>query len=668
MYHQGLRVWKQSSLPFPRPVPSSRASCAGIASTSPSHPLSSRAGAGSTSASTRASHSWSRDVESAQNNIRQLEEQLPEVATQRSVHSPASTLDRRSIEATTSRLGGTSYTHRQTSLSSPTQAIGCSITHKTLLFGQSHWIHVVSLFQDASEMIEPHLREEWPCTPTAELPASDLADELVDCYLRTIETVYRIQHIPTFMRDYEALWRSDADTDASFLVQLKLVLAIGATTYDERFSLRSSAIRWVYEAHTWLLEPQFKPRQGMRSLQTQLLLLLARETAGAGGESVCVSAGALLRRAVSIGLHRDPACLPKKTALISEMHRRLWNTVLEIALQLSLTSGAPPLLSLDDFNTEPPGNLDDEQLAANDPVAKPDSEFTQTSIVRVLRKMFPLRLAVAKLLNSLGSASEYKETLRLDAELRASSKDLRRDLQSLRYNSSEGVPSSRFDILAVDFLMHRYLSALHIPFVGLALQEAAYAFSRNVVTETSLKIWCAAYPSSSIVAFHRGGRGRSSSGRDDLARLALCGSGLYRTVATQAALLLAVEPRTQIQEEESFGPMPLRPDLLSVLNDAKVWCVRCIEAGETNIKGLLFMSVVAAQIEGLMQGLRGDELAKLMVSVSRRGEDRPQQVALDLPPEVVEDWDFMMSDARFSSDNTDLVGWLLNNDIPQPEF
>lgn len=31
-------------------------------------------------------------------------------------------------------------------------------------------------------------------------------------------------------------------------MQVKLVLALGAVTYNDRFSLRASAIQWVYEA------------------------------------------------------------------------------------------------------------------------------------------------------------------------------------------------------------------------------------------------------------------------------------------------------------------------------------------------------------------------------------------------------------------------------------
>ena len=97
----------------------------------------------------------------------------------------------------------------------------------------------------------------WPLAPTVDLPPKDVADQLVDKYLQTIETTHRILHTPTFKHDYDALWVSGSGTkpDMSFIIQLKLVLAIGASFYDEQFSLRASAIRWVFEAQNMAIGP-----------------------------------------------------------------------------------------------------------------------------------------------------------------------------------------------------------------------------------------------------------------------------------------------------------------------------------------------------------------------------------------------------------------------------
>lgn len=438
------------------------------------------------------------------------------------------------------------------------------------------------------------------------------------------------------------------------------MLALGAVTYDDDFSMRKSAVRWVYEAQNWLAMPEFKARLNLQMLQTNLLLLLAREAINVGGELIWISAGAVFRTAVYMGLHRDPIHLPKRTLLASEMRRRIWNTILEIMLQSSIVSGGPPFFSLDDFDTSPPRNFNDDQLNDDDPVPKPDYEFTEISIARALRQTFPVRLAVTKFLNDLGTNGSYEETLRLDSDLRASYKALRLTIQG--YTSRDGASNYQFELLAMDLLMNHTLLSLHLPFYGRSMHEIVYAFSRKVVVETSIKIWYSVYPSSSVMVA-RSRNGTASSEREGFARFTQCGSGLFRTVAFQSCLLIVAEIKNQLQEEESLGSVPLRPDLFSVLQDAKVWCWRCIEAGETNIKCYLLMSILNAQIKGMMQGLGREELAVSLIKTAEEAEERCSdilkqklaqsrvdgtideldQMSLNMPTELIEDWDLMVS-------------------------
>ncbi|OIW27604.1 hypothetical protein CONLIGDRAFT_655445 [Coniochaeta ligniaria NRRL 30616] len=682
----------------------------------------------STGPSTPSSHLSAQDAESVRLKlrIRQLEDQLSKsnlMPNHSSVSTPQSNVS--NVETASSRLGGTFHLHYGSgSPGQPHPAIARSVTHKTRLFGLSHWATSgVPLVRDIFEAIDP--REEassawsgierckslariikaqrapsWPSPPTPELPNREICDALVDYYLQTTESIYRILHIPTFRRNYEALWASGvASFNTAFLVQLKLVLALGASLYDKRFSLRALAVRWVHEAQVWVAGPKYKSRLDIQSLQTNLLLLLAQERMGNGGDSIWISVGALLRKAVYMGLHRDPARLPPRTAFAAEMRRRLWNTILELTLQSSLTSGVPPFITLADFDTAPPGNFDDDQLVAGDQVMA-------VSITIALRKTFPQRLAVVKFLNDLASSGTYEKTLRLDAELRTAYKALGRTLQAYSCSSTRPAPS-QFEIRVVDFIMHRYLSALHLPYFGPALHETAYAFSRKVVVESSLKIWRAACPSSSsssslsLAAIAHQFPAPSSSEWDEhdqlLPRLAVCSSGFYPTVAIHAALLIAVELRTQLQEEENLlGPAMLRPDLFSVLDDAKAWCLRVLEAGETNVKGYLLMSVVTAQIEGLMRGLGKNDVAELMVKAAENVEEKClpilrgisaalcqvegageggavdglQQASLAAPGEAMEeDWGFMTADALLNPDNIEPLSWMFNDDynsgVPQ---
>ncbi|KAJ6443639.1 C6 transcription factor [Purpureocillium lavendulum] len=548
---------------------------------------------------------------------------------------------RSTIQTTTTNIGGTFHIEADDRVPSKSRGSSRNIIHKTRVFGQSHWVNGVSQVLQIPPALEVHLREDalgvasklqrckalariikshrtpsWPTSPTADLPPKEVADELVDCYLRTMERVYRVVHIPSFKRDYEALWTSSETPSMTFIVQLKLILAIGAPIYDEAFSLRESATRWVYEAQTWLSEPGLKSQLSIKALQISVLLLLARESTGVGETLVWTAAGSLLRTAMYMGLHRDPARLPPgggggsaSRLLDAEMRRRLWNTILELELQSSMASGGPPLLSLLDFDTRPPGNWDDEQLeqpieaadgggggGGHDDEAvlqppRPDDQLTQTSVAIALRKTFAARLAVLKFLNDASSSGTYTEALRLDGELRGVYRDLH---ETLRGYGAHGESSSKwqFERRFVDILLLRYLSALHAPFFGPSLHEPEFAYSRRVVTDSSLKIWSAA-------AGEEGHAAAGTGGGCDMARLATNGSGLLRMTIFQAGTLAALELRAQLADDAP-GPTLVRTDLLGALRGCQAWSLRCIASGVTNVKGCLVLSLLAAQVEGLL--------------------------------------------------------------------
>ncbi|CAF3596977.1 unnamed protein product [Fusarium graminearum] len=80
-----------------------------------------------------------------------------------------------------------------------------------------------------------------------------------------------------------------------------------------------------------------------------------------------------------------------------------------------------------------------------------------------MRKTYPARLSVAKLLNDLRQGDSYQETLRLDSELKASYKEAIHTLQSSKKNE---ISPTQFELSAMDFIMRRYLGALHFPFFG----------------------------------------------------------------------------------------------------------------------------------------------------------------------------------------------------------
>jgi hypothetical protein len=460
-----------------------------------------------------------------------------------------------------------------------------------------------------ARVIKDSRSPSWPKLSTDDLPPKTTCDKLIEQYLNTIETLYRVVHVPTFQREYGAYWTDQSKPTTAFIMQLKLVLAIGAIFHDEHCSMRPEITSWIYEAQTWHSNPSFKSKLGINYLQISILLLLAREFADVGSELVWISAGTLLREAVYIGLHKDPSRLPRMGAFESEMRRRIWNTILELNVQFSLISGGPCLISLEDFNTQPPGNYNDDDLvkynnqtANYDIHASDEGVYTDTSFVIALRRALPARLAVIKFLNDIATSGTYEETLRIDTAVRESYKHLRETLRSFQFND---VRTHNFAIHAIDFIMNRYISSLHIPYFHPSLHEAMYAYSRKAVFDTSLKIWNLGFS-------------KSSTNETQFARLCRCGAGFFRGFMFHASTFLTVELRAQIQEEDGVP----RPDLLSIPEEAADLVLRCIEAGETGIKGYILLRVLVAQIDGIKRRLNKEDMQIMLGKAAEEAVER----------------------------------------------
>lgn len=455
--------------------------------------------------------------------------------------------------------------------------------------------------KDLARVIKARVEPPWPTLPTTDLPPRDLANQLIDRFLKTTEAVHRVVHIPTLRRECDTAWSSNTEPDMSLIVTLKLIMAIGAASYDRDFSLKEQALRWIHEAMAWLSRPEFKSRLGVKYIQTSMLLIKARAIVGVGWSMVWVSMGELLRSAVFAGLHRDPSRLPRQNFFASELRRRLWNTLIEMDLQSSLDTGALPILSMYHFDTQPPGNYDDDQLEEENPTPKPEDTFTDMSISRALRRTYPVRLAIAKFLNEIGSAGTYKDTLQLDAQLRAAYKPIGKSLQKWK--------PSEFQATFVDCIMRRSLLALHIPFLAPSLTETAYAYTRRVAVDNSLILWRALFtPSDEYLARMPQRVSTTRTTMTDFSLLMAFRSGSFRGVAIQTANILLAELRAQVQENDTLGTgMTGSSDWRVMLEEVKDWSLGCIKAGETNIKGYLLVCMIGAQIEALRRGAELDE-------------------------------------------------------------
>jgi hypothetical protein len=173
-----------------------------------------------------------------------------------------------------------------------------------------------------------------------------------------------------------------------------LVLAIGTVFISDSTkatSLRANARQWVYAAQQWLSAPLEKSRVSIRGLQIQCLLILARETIGIGSDLIWTSIGTLIRTAMQLG-HRDPQTFYGMSPLHAEMR-----------VQAAFNSAMPPLISLDDFDTGPSLNINDDEIGKSTetpPIPQAPNIYTQTALQLHLHRSFPARLEAIRLSSS----------------------------------------------------------------------------------------------------------------------------------------------------------------------------------------------------------------------------------------------------------------------------
>ena len=448
----------------------------------------------------------------------------------------------------------------------------------------------------------------------------DISDELVNAYFRTFESIYRVLHEPTFYREYLRYWLDPAVASQTFVATLLLVMAIGSVFYQDEsheLSVRNMAKQWVHVTQSWLNGPFEKSRLNLGCLQVHCLLLLARQVCAVGADLVWISDGTLIRTAMQMGLHRDPKFFPKIPVLEAELRRRLWATILELDIQSALDSGMPPLISFDDFDCEPPANINDSDIDENTkaiPKPKPPQVFTQCSMQILLSRSLPIRVEIARLLNDFRSDSTYEQTLTLGTGINSHVIEATRFMDTILPRPSV----LRRNLL--DLHNRRFLLSLHIPFAIRAKTDPHYYFSRKIVFETCIHLLTYSGTDDSIPATPVSNSNRD----DDFTRLRNLADGLFRG-AMHATVAFCLEFIDQVKEEKSSAGTSLVPrtTLHSILDHIIQTSKRRLELGETNVKGIAFMSMIQAQIKAMESG---EDAEKAILDAANRATDEAYEI------------------------------------------
>jgi hypothetical protein len=436
---------------------------------------------------------------------------------------------------------------------------------------------------------------------TNKIPPKAVCDRLIHLYLHTFETVFRILHVPSFQQEYQAYWHNPLSSSDVSLRKLILVLAIGTCFYggseEQMHSLRTLASKWIHDVQQWLVHMFEISEVDIDVLQVSCLLLVARQTDIVSSELIWISANFPLRIAILLGFHKEPRDdLIDVSSFELEMRRRLWATILELSVQLSLDYGMPAPISTDDFDCQSPSNFNDVQISDHFDGCAPNESletFTQSTVQIMLLKTVPIRLKIIRLLNALNPNQNYQETLQLGSEIDSAVRSHAALIQSyLSSPSTDSAKPTEFQMQLLDILTRRFLLALHVPFATKAKADSSFYFSRKVVTEISL-----AFLSNTHLSQPQRGPSQTYS------RLRIFGCGMFKHMLWHATATICVELINDLTEDSfpmihSFS----RERFCEVIQQSTEILDRRIRAGDTSIEAYVLCKCALAQADAIKTG------------------------------------------------------------------
>ncbi|KAL3458097.1 hypothetical protein BJX64DRAFT_235336 [Aspergillus heterothallicus] len=410
-------------------------------------------------------------------------------------------------------------------------------------------------------------RKRLPTDIHSFIPERQILDELIRLYFTTFEGCYRILGYQSFMVEYENYMIRPKSAENSIVLRLLLIMTIAGPMHPNgniRREIAAKARTWLDLVQGWLSGPLEKNRFTLNGIQLHCLLLLSRQVNQIGADLVWISAGALMRMAMQMGLHQDPDFLGEMSLEQKETRRRLWYTILEINVQSALDAGMSPMISSGDYTTKPPADTDGTDIP-------PETQSLQSLLIKSL----PLRLDVSRTISDMQREPSYDKVLELGHKLASACRDIGAAIS--RSDSANSFGSS-----FCTHLVCRFTVCLHYRYALQAAENPLFAHSRQACLEASLE----------LVSFLQ----------DDLYSCVLrTGGAMFRDILTRGAVIIFAESNAEsamgissfARQRNRTRQEPLLQAARSVVQYARdrIWL------GDMNIKIYVWLSMMMAQAQ-----------------------------------------------------------------------
>lgn len=326
------------------------------------------------------------------------------------------------------------------------------------------------------------------------LPDEHIVSQHVRRYFETVETTYRILHYQSFHEQYRLMWQNPKQVDSAIVIIVLMIMASVGVIFsqddpkyigDSSIS-REKATMWIRISEIWVSR-QSRKHISLSIWQIRCMIVYAKQMNVVKKKRIWTEAGTLVREAMSAGFHRDPSLLGDRASLFDqEMRRRLWATITELELQISIDRGMPSASASIPSDMGAVVNADDAELAHNcRPTSKPLHLFTSASFLHISKFSFSLRVTLNTKINDPSFPLDHDTVLSYDDII---SKELQRLYETFSQTVSGDNKARKLVHYLLDIQLRQFLIMLHAPFARKLQTKSRFALSRIACLTAATRI------------------------------------------------------------------------------------------------------------------------------------------------------------------------------------
>ncbi|KUL82400.1 hypothetical protein ZTR_10325 [Talaromyces verruculosus] len=341
------------------------------------------------------------------------------------------------------------------------------------------------------------------------LPPRPICDTLLSQYF-TSPIALPIVHTIKFQNEYEKFWHDPTKAPPLWVGLLFSILA--------RVAAVQQAMNLTGAAETNNHPPPL-PVKPLRSKTVQCLIMGKYKNANSYALETLVIyllgtyigkpdssfdgwflMGTIIQLAMRMGYHCDPQNSQTENNKISpfegEMRRRRWYAILQLDTLMSFQMGMPSVIPPEFWDTEPPRNLNDEDIwptMATLPPSRPNSDYTP--ILYTIAKGGVVNMFHKVLIHTHSSSSSttsppsYPVTIDLDAKLRETYAQIPETLKWRPINQSFTVSSGLIiSRSTIELLYLKSVIVLHRRYLNTERHDPQREFSRRACINAALEV------------------------------------------------------------------------------------------------------------------------------------------------------------------------------------